>query len=546
MPVSDESSFDERLSRWIASQGFLFQLRHGSGRGGASGVFARLLHVGVRFGVLALLSLGVAVVYLMKRTETEAFRDSLPEAAAAALMAESAEINGFQREGGRAYIHRLTAKGGKASFFYNLDARGVRYDMGLLDGLVGNWNAGSISVRMARIDLKAGAEDAEEAAAIADILFGKQDWFDFSLVEVRDATILWGYSARTRGMIQGSHLIAQRVEDGWRLRFQGGKFSQNWLRRLEIDEMVVKLSPGAMRIEKAEFRRGDGRMALTGLVKGGLAPEIDAELTFDSLPVATILPREARVFVEGTITGKGRITGSTNSQSGVAFDSHVLLGAEDRLILRDRVPLLEALSVVDIYNNYRRVEFLKGGFHLMTGGGRLTLEKVDLEASELMHLTGQLTVRPPTDEEIAAALAEGPGERDASLIGAMADGGEDAGEEDDRESDITLRRAAEAAKQDEENGMSMAPSVGMMNPTLMPMTLEQQARNRYARLLRFEGGFEIEIPGDAFERARMLREAHSVDPLTGRIRLEVPIEGNLFDLTYKQALEIYSKGRRNQ
>ena len=547
MPLSDDSSFDERLSHWIASQGFWFQLRHGSGRSaGVSGMFSRLLHMAVRTGVLVLLALGVLVVYLFKRTDTQAFRDALPDSAAAALFAKSAETKGFQREGARVYIHRLSAEGGKSSFFYNLEGHGIRYDMDLLDGLVGVWDAGTITVRMARIDLKAGAEDDEEAAAISEGLFGKHDWFGFSSIDVRDATVSWGYSARTRGMIEGSHLLVQRVEDGWKLRFEGGEFSQNWLKRLEIDEMIVRIDPDGMRIEKADFRRGDGRVELKGVVKAGRIPEIDAELKFDGLSVSSILPREARAFAEGSISGTGKIAGSTNSQKGVGVDCLVVLGADDRLILRDRVPLLQALSVVDIYNNYRRVEFLKGGFHLVTGGGRMTLENVDLDAAELMHLTGRMVARPPTDEEVVAALAEEPTKRDAALINSLAGGNDADNDGEVVKKDITLRKAAKAAREDEENGMTVAPTIGMMNRGMMPQNLEQQARNRYARLLRFEGGFEIEIPGDAFERAKALREEHPADPTTGRIRLEVPIGGNLFDLTYKQALELYSKGRRNQ
>jgi len=552
MPVTDDnSSFDERLGQWISSQGFWFQLRYGSGRSGVRGLFSRLLHIMARLGVVVLLALGVAVVFLIKRTETQSFQDALPDAAAKALTAESVEIKGFQREGGRVYIHRLTAEGGQASFFYNLEAREIRYDMGLLDGLVGTWDAGPVTMRVARIEVKAGAESEEEASAVADTLFGEHDWFEFPMIEVLHATVLWGYSARTSGMITDSHMIAQRDGDGWQLTFRGGKFSQNWLKRLEINEMIVKIVPGAMRIEKAEFRRGDGQVNLKCFVKGGTNPELEGDLKFERLPMNAILPREARVFVDGTISGDGKISGSTNSQNGVGFDCRVLLGVDDQLVLRDRVPLLEALSVVDIYNSYRKVAFLKGGFHMVTGAGRLSLDNVDLEAPDLMRLRGRLVARPPTEEEIAAALAEKPGERKAEIMNALIgannaeqDTSADSEEGDDNE--ITLRRAAEASREDDATGIAAAPSVGMMNPGLMPMTMEQQARNRYARLLRFEGGFEIEIPGDAFDRARILREAHPVDPTSGKIRLEVPIEGNLFDLTYKQAMEIYSKGKHNQ
>ena len=79
---------------------------------------------------------------------------------------------------------------------------------------------------------------------------------------------------------------------------------------------------------------------------------------------------------------------------------------------------------------------------------------------------------------------------------------------------------------------------------MMPMSIEQQARNRHARMLRFEGGFLMEIPGDAFERAQKLREAFPADPDSGRIPLEVPLSGTLFELTLDQAEVIYIKGKR--
>ena len=87
--------------------------------------------------------------------------------------------------------------------------------------------------------------------------------------------------------------------------------------------------------------------------------------------------------------------------------------------------------------------------------------------------------------------------------------------------------------------------MGMSSSMLLPMTLEQQARDRYARMLRFDGGFLMEIHGDAFERARVLRESYPKDPSSGRISLEVPLSGSLFDLTYEQAEEVYLKGRRD-
>ena len=66
-------------------------------------------------------------------------------------------------ERGKAYIHRFEAEGGAESFFTRIEARGVRYGMGLFDGLAGEWDAGTVTVTAAGIAIKAGAEDEEEA-----------------------------------------------------------------------------------------------------------------------------------------------------------------------------------------------------------------------------------------------------------------------------------------------------------------------------------------------------------------------------------------------
>jgi len=349
MRAPQDTSFEDRLSHWIAAQGFWFQLRHSTGKSLAAKLAGRLLSVTARLLVVVLVCAVAAGIYLMKRVESASFREGLKKSSAAALGAESAKVTGFQRERGKAFIHRFEAAGGQGAFFTHLEARGVRYKMGLFDGLAGEWDAGPITVTAARIEAKAGAADEAEGAAVSEGLFGGHDWFEFPLVEVLDATVLWGYSERTRGMIQGSHLVIQKVDDGWHLRFRGGRFTQNWLRRLEIDELVAHLSPGVLEIESSRMRSEKGTLLLSGKVVGGVRPELALDATFENLPLRPVLPSEARGFVEGTISGTAKIGGSTNSQDGVTFDCRVVLGASDEVVLRDRLPLLQALTVVDLF-----------------------------------------------------------------------------------------------------------------------------------------------------------------------------------------------------
>jgi hypothetical protein len=58
-------------------------------------------------------------------------------------------------------------------------------------------------------------------------------------------------------------------------------------------------------------------------------------------------------------------------------------------------------------------------------------------------------------------------------------------------------------------------------------------------MLRYEGMFRITLPKDAFERADRLQREYPVDTATGRVPIMVPILGNLYDITLKQAEDVY-------
>jgi hypothetical protein len=55
---------------------------------------------------------------------------------------------------------------------------------------------------------------------------------------------------------------------------------------------------------------------------------------------------------------------------------------------------------------------------------------------------------------------------------------------------------------------------------------------------------KVTLPPDAFERAPKLAAQLPVDANLGRIPLMIPIEGTLYELTLKQAEEIYQLGTR--
>ena len=63
-------------------------------------------------------------------------------------------------------------------------------------------------------------------------------------------------------------------------------------------------------------------------------------------------------------------------------------------------------------------------------------------------------------------------------------------------------------------------------------------------MLRYEGGFRITIPGDAFESAEVLRNTFPVDPANGRIPIDVPIQGTIYEVTRRQAEELQEMGTK--
>lgn len=533
-------NFNDRLNQWIASQGFWFQLRYsmlGSGsRGGAYQVF----QLGFRLLIFALIVALGGLIYLVKRADGEGFRKKLEASLKEELGATRFRLGGFQHSQGKLAIPRITALGSDGTFFTELEANDIGGKMGLLDGVVGQWDPGTLTIGRLDIDLRAGAKDEAAAATLGQALFEDRPGVKIAGVDVEDATVTWGYSNLTRGMIEKSHLKARRLENGWRFQFKGGHFSQNWLSRLEIEDLVVVCTANGLLFEKARFKSGQGTLDFGGVtIKGKEKPLVEGLVRLDQLPLEGALPSGIQGFLEGSISGELKVRGSTNSLEGVGFEGRITLQEEDNITLRDRVHLLRALSVVDIYNNYRRVNFRQGSFKLKTTGGDLTLSDVNLKADDLFTLTGSMKARHPTQDEVNLHIQ---GEQEArSPIFAAQEPTPEAAAPDS--SDFTLKRAAKESQSKEktlpEEGLSERYEV-----RLEERELEAQAADRLAESLRYEGEFEVTIRSDSFERSEKLHAEFPKNEKTGRIHLKVPIEGSLYDVTLKQAEDIYVKGKR--
>jgi hypothetical protein len=546
MESEQSQNFNERLSQWVSNQGFWFQLRYSlSGSGSKGTAMFHLIRMGFRVMVFLLLVVAGLWIYLVKRTEYGRFKEGFNDSIKTGLSASAIELRGFSRSQGELGISRVALQGDNRTFFTTLEARNIRCRMGMLDGLTGKWDTGIVSVSRLEMDLRAGADDAESARLLSEALFKKSNKVEIGTMEVADASLRWGYSERTRGSIENSTLRIQRLDNKLKLTLKGGTFSQNWLRGLEIVNMEISCDPQGMVFEKAELRKGAGTVDFSGLkVTGGERPVLEGALKIRKLGLEQMLPLAHQSFVEGSISGDFRITGSTNTTDGLGFSGMVTLDGRDTLTLRKRLHLLQALSDVDYVRNYHRVDFTEGSFRMKTLAGGMEISDLALKAADLFTLEGRMRVRLPTPEEMKAEM-----ENAASV------GGDSrfphASEESDNyqnggDSDFTLRRAAQEAKRVKEGTQQEAPDslFSRLGLGLEIRRLEAQAAERISRTLRYEGLFRITLLPDAFERAPKLVEQFPVDPASGRIPMMVPIEGDLYELTLKQAEEIYQQRSR--
>ncbi|MFZ9937400.1 MAG: hypothetical protein ACO3JG_10145 [Luteolibacter sp.] len=548
MDTPKTNHFHERLNQWVASQGFWFQVRYSlSGSGLRGRAMFHLLRLGFRVLVfLLVVALGLGL-FLIKRMDSQKFVESLGANLESALAADDLEVRGVQHFQGQLEITRLAAEGGDSTFFDSFEARNIRLKMNLVDGLVGVWNTGNIAIARLEADLRAGTDDEASAAELAKVVFAKSRKVDVNSIEIADATLRWGYSEQTRGSIENSEMRVQRTEAGWRLSFKKGVFRQNWLRDLDIVEMMVLVESDGLLFERAEFKQNSGTVEFPGLrVAAGARPQVEGIVKIRDANLASVLPPALLNFLDGSLSADFRAFGSTNSSEGIGLEGQVILDGGDTITLRDRIHILKALSVVDYSRSYRRVDFNAGSFDLRTHAGGMRLSGIDLQADDLLTMTGQLQVRLPTQEEVDAAVAQGTELESSPLFISEDEIAEARGLQRGPKDDFTLRRAAQEARRIQE-GRQSNESLSLFDRLGLGMELRRlgnEAAERMSRMLRYEGELQITLPGDAFERAPRLAERHPADPATGRLSMEVPLQGHLYELTLEQAEEIYELGQR--
>ncbi len=513
--------FNEQMNQWVSRQGLWFQLRHAAD---GQTLISRILGILMRCVVFLVIAAIGFLIYLIKRVDSDGFRENIRVAVEDTFKSQECKVGVFRRDRQVANLGYVKMKGGDASFFHDLEARGIRMNMKLTDGLFGSWDGQSLIMHQLDAVIKSGGSDDADAATSFAALFVEQEEFEFERIECKDTTISWGYSEYHRGSIKGSYLTAGREGNGWRLEFKGGTFSQNWFRNLAIKKMVIHCHPQGFSIQEAELVAGDGRITFRASMGSGSQPSVKGTIQMESIPMESLLSQSFAKWIQGTISGKGLISGSINSQEGILLDLDLGFQNDDVTFVRDHIAILSSLTVIDNYNSYRKIPFNEGTFNIRTGGNQLKISEFNVKSGDLLHLKGNVDVRPPTDAEIAEALEVSDVKKVTKILkNNWLD---------------TERKNQDLAANSALSKVNQNTTGDVIKTALKSSVLAQLA------IMRFDGKLQLGLAGDVFDKSPKLRAAYPIDPMTSRIWLDVPMEGRLQTLTLKQAEELYTLGRK--
>ncbi|HBE97821.1 MAG TPA: hypothetical protein DDW68_11685 [Verrucomicrobiales bacterium] len=403
----DQQRLDEyqkRVADWIAKQGIFFQLRHAGTMGGGS-VIKQLGVLFLRVLVVLLLCLGLAFFALNHYFGGDDYRGEVTAALGEVLGASSIEAKKFERARGVSTFQDLVIDGGEESFFFQAEINRLAAASSFLTGITSKWAPEQVRIKAASFELKAGGDQEEMQNSFASIIASMSEG-NLESIEIEELSCEWGYSKITYGKLEKAKFRASRDQGVWEISLEGGRFSQNWLKNLDIKEAKLLCDSDGIKVEKLLLSKNGGEMELAGSIMGPAArPQFNLKGLFQSLPILSLvrLPGvDVREFMSGSISGDMKISGSTDYR--IVIEADVELRGNDVVTLREKWDLLRAISVLDVDRTYRRVDFEEGRFSFKTGGGEMEVNGIDLKSGSLAALKGEFKTYLPSQKEAAEAL----------------------------------------------------------------------------------------------------------------------------------------------
>jgi hypothetical protein len=528
-----------RISEWIGNQGILFQLRYAR-TSGAGSLLRQFGSIVVRIVIVLAVLTGCGYLLFENHFSTDRYRDEISRRIEKSLGLTSIDGTGFSRSAGSGGYRDLSLEGGDASFFYQAKLEGFNAPFEYLTGITGDWNPDAIRARKAEINIKAGGSQDEMEESFAGLL---ETFSGQGVVSVRidDFSCDWGYSKMTYGRISNADFKADFEGGEWKVKLEGGKFQQNWLKNLVIKSADLTVDETGIRVQSLDLGSDSGTLSLSGKIGGPLSrPEFDLSGDFRKLAIQDILRVEGieiRDFIEGWITGKLKITGSTNQHINIEGSARIEGG--DQITIRERWTILKAISIIDSQRTFRRVDFNSGSFKFASSEGGLKIEELTLSADKTAKLQGDFETRFPTQKEAAEkleiTLTEG-------FSSDLTDTSSAQKLEDER---VSLRNAlGRSGKLDDLNiDRSLTDLPGGDETQLSARELEEARLRAEMRVHRINGFLKLAIPATAFDSNENLAGLYPADA-EGWRWIEIPLEESSFsEISSKANEKILDQGR---
>lgn len=550
MDIDSRENFENRISDWVARQGLIFQIRYSILGGGVNILAHHFLIILLKLLGIAAFCVILVLVYLVKRPNTDKFKEGFRSTLLAHLACDDGRVDGFKHDQNKASIRYLNFNGGQKSYFSTLEATGITFGMSIIESFKSVWDAEDISIDRFSINLKSGAETDEDARLIGDTLLNDLPNFSFKSITIKNARFSWGYSERTAGSISGAQAIIKKEAKGYSVELTGGILKQNWLNKLQIKILKMKILRGKIIVDQAEFIPENTNNASSKeevdssvtfhqfRVTGSARPTFSGTIRLKSVPLDCLTSSIFHPYIKGRVSGELKIGGSTNIQSGVTFAGRLSLQNKDSITFSNGLPIVSTLSLINPAASLQKITFNEGYFQLKTGDGSLEVNDVYLQSPEFVEMRGSLKTRRPSSNEVEKMLKNR--EIDAEIANDISLTAIDGSREQMLNQ---LKLTTDNAQRP--NFVIQPNPLQEPNKAISPFQKENETleslsiRNeRISSTMIFSGEMNLMFPSSMFDANSAIFHKAKLSVDKTKLQLDLPIEGKIHEITLKQAEEL--------
>lgn len=402
-----ENNYYKRIDAWMREQGVWISLRYASQSNNGRGIRLLLLIFPLMVSMLCLLLFLVVFggmggwFYL----GTESFSEKIKkELQVGFLYKTELGLEGVSGAWDNISIKEVTIQGDKSTFFERLQLNGVSIPYALKN-IYTPWTVDSLIVSKGDIKIKVGEVDVPSASDSFKSLFVGNS---LKKINVRRLDLSWGYGENSQGGIAGTRaeIVQGEKPETWLLHLDKGTFNygyfKNW--NLVSCDVVIDKEQG-VNIENLILESPSGTsLKVQGKFGTGEMPQFDGTAQLSHMTAEELWGDAVLPYLQwNDIQGKGRLSGSLNSQDGIMLALDVVLSEEAPLTLLNN-EVLSALAYLDPQHSYVKMQYGEGTFVLKTSMGVrkvILLENIDIAATQGIHsgLKGDIMFEPFSSAE---------------------------------------------------------------------------------------------------------------------------------------------------